>query len=80
MLPSPERVEMLLAVIASIAVRSRLTAGGRWIRTCMGLFPVKWLFSVYCQFFVRSGKGPFFIPSLRSGSRSARSGVKGPKR
>jgi hypothetical protein len=29
----------------------------------MGLFPVKWLFSVYCQFFVRSGKGPFFIPS-----------------
>jgi hypothetical protein len=21
------------------------------------------LFSVYCQFFVRSGKGPFFIPS-----------------
>ena len=27
----------------------------------MGLFPVKWLFSVYCQFFVRSGKGPFFI-------------------
>jgi len=33
MLPSPERVEMLLAVIASIAVRSRLTAGARWIRT-----------------------------------------------
>ena len=25
-------------------------------------------------------EGPFFIPSLRSGSRSARSGVKGPKR
>src|SRR6266403_2186980 len=22
-----------------------------------GVFPVKWLFSVYCQFFVRSGKG-----------------------
>src|SRR5215469_14323512 len=30
----------------------------------MGLFPVKTCFSVYCQFFVRSGKGPFFIPSL----------------
>jgi hypothetical protein len=28
-----------------------------------GAFPVKWCFSVYCQFFVRSGKGPFFIPS-----------------
>jgi hypothetical protein len=27
-----------------------------------GAFPVKWLFSVYCQFFVRRG-GPFFIPS-----------------
>jgi hypothetical protein len=26
-----------------------------------GAFPVKWLFSVYCQFFVRSGR-PFFIP------------------
>jgi len=23
-----------------------LYSGGRWIRTCMGLFPVKWLFSV----------------------------------
>jgi hypothetical protein len=29
-----------------------------------GVFPVKWLFSVYCQFFVRSGKG-------RSSSRRA---------
>jgi hypothetical protein len=28
-----------------------------------GAFPVKWCFSVYCQFFVRSGKWPFFIPS-----------------
>jgi len=26
-------------------------------------FPVKWCFSVYCQFFVRSAKWPFFIPS-----------------
>jgi hypothetical protein len=37
--------------------------GDGWIRTCMGLLPVKWCFSVYCQFFVRSGKVPFFIPS-----------------
>jgi hypothetical protein len=28
-----------------------------------GAFPVKWCFSVYCQFFVRRLKGPFFIPS-----------------
>ena len=28
-----------------------------------GAFPVKWCFSVYCRFFVRSGKLPFFIPS-----------------
>ena len=28
-----------------------------------GAFPVKWCFSVYCQFVVRSGKWPFFIPS-----------------
>src|ERR1700748_3760020 len=39
-----------------------------------GAFPVKWCFSVYCQFFVRSGRWPFFIPSLRSGSRSAQLG------
>src|SRR5262249_14711418 len=43
--------------------RDGLSAGGSRIRTCMGLFPVKWCFSVYCQFFVRSGKGPLFIPS-----------------
>src|SRR5271169_1223307 len=31
----------------------------RWRKTdsnLYGVFPVKWLFSVYCQFFVRSGK------------------------
>src|SRR6516164_6906225 len=28
-----------------------------------GAFPVKGCFSVYCRFFVRSGKLPFFIPS-----------------
>jgi hypothetical protein len=44
-------------------VRTGSPAEGTRIRTCMGLLPVKWCFSVYCQFFVRSGKGPFFIPS-----------------
>ena len=39
-----------------------------------GVFPVKWLFSVYCQFFVRSGKGRSSSRRLRSGSRSARKG------
>src|SRR5215472_13085249 len=28
-----------------------------------GAFPVKWCFSVYCQFSVRRLKGPFLIPS-----------------
>ena len=32
-----------------------------------GAFPVKWCFSVYCQFFVRSGRWPFFIPASWSG-------------
>src|SRR5262249_10429301 len=37
-----------------------------------GAFPVKWCFSVYCQFFVRSGKGRSSSRRLRrSGSRSA---------
>jgi hypothetical protein len=39
-----------------------------------GALPVKWLFSVYCQFFVRSGKGRSSSRRLRSGSRSARKG------
>ena len=58
----------------------RLSPGGNWIRTCMGHFPVKWLFSVLCQFFVRSGKGPFFIPSPTIRFPERAEWVKGPKR
>ena len=57
----------------------RLAGGGERIRTCMGLF----LSSSSFWFFVGSlfGAGkPFFVPSLRSGSRSGQKGVKGPKR
>src|SRR6202521_2937930 len=39
-----------------------------------GAFPVKWLFSIYCRVFVRSGKGRSSSRRLRSGSRSARKG------
>src|SRR5271170_447567 len=44
-----------------------------------GVFPVKWLFSVYCQCFVRSGK-PFFVPSPAIRFAERAEGVKGPKR
>src|SRR6516162_9379398 len=60
--------------------RNGLAAGGRGIRTCMGPFLSSGVFSVYCQFLVRSGKWPFFIPSptIRFPERAQR--VKGPKR
>ena len=33
-----------------------------WIRTCMGHFPVKWLFSVLCQFFGSEREGAVLHP------------------
>ena len=54
----------------------------RWRETdsnLYGAFPVKWCFSVYCQFFV-GAEGRSSSRRRRSGSRSARNGVKGPKR
>ena len=33
-----------------------LSAGGKWIRTCMGLFLSSGCFWFCCRFFVRSGK------------------------
>src|SRR5262249_53156267 len=68
------------ATRTSVHEFARLYAGGNWIRTCMGHFPVKWLFSVLCQFFVRSGKGPFFIPSPTIRFPERAEWVKGPKR
>jgi len=45
-----------------------------------GAFPVKWCFSVYCQFFVRRLKGPFFIPSPTIRFPERAQWVKGAKR
>ena len=44
-----------------------------------GAFPVKQSFWFVVGSLFGAGK-PFFVPSLRSGSRSAQKGVKGPKR
>ena len=57
----------------SQAVRRGLPAGGRWIRTCMGLFLSSrrfWLLSVLCS--ERESRSS--SRRLRSGSRSARKG------
>src|SRR6516165_615644 len=54
-------------------VRTRLAGGGRWIRTCMGLFLSNsrfGLFPVLCS----ERKGRSSSRRLRSGSRSARKG------
>jgi hypothetical protein len=49
----------------------------KFVLTCMGVFPSSG-FLVCCRFLVGAER-PFLVPSLRSGSRSARKGVKGPK-
>jgi len=57
----------------------RLFAGGRWIRTCMGLFLSSrrfWLLSVLCS--ERGGRSS--SRRLRSGFAERAEGVKGPKR
>ena len=58
--------------------QERLFAGGRWIRTCMGLLVSSDCF-VFFRFFVRSGK-PFFVPSPAIRFAECAEGVKGPKR
>src|ERR1700680_2047072 len=70
------RAELQQSAVLLLAARPSpvVVGGGSRIRTCMGLFPVKWVFSVYCQFFVRSGKGRSSSRRLRLGSRSARKG------
>src|SRR5204862_5172824 len=39
------RIKVLSEMGGGVPVGRRFT-GGKWIRTCMGLFPVKWLFLV----------------------------------
>src|SRR5260221_279792 len=69
--------ELLLGRATSAAEGDRGSQTHRWRKgdsNLYGAFPVKWLFSVYSQFFVRSGKGRSSSRRLRSGSRSARKG------
>jgi hypothetical protein len=56
----------------------RLSPGGRWIRTCMGLFLSSGRFWFVTSSLFGAGK-PFFIPSpvIRFAERAE--GVKGPK-
>src|SRR6266704_2446873 len=57
----------------------RLCAGGKWIRTCMGLFLSSSRFwCVVCSLF-GAGK-PFFVPSPAIRFAERAEGVKGPKR
>ena len=68
----------ILTMMQSCASAAKLRAAGPF--SCMGLFLSSGCFGFFCQFFVRSGKGRSSSRRLRSGSRSARKGVKGPKR
>ena len=58
--------------------RLELAAGGRWIRTCMGLFS-QVVFLVCCRFFVGAGKA-VLRPVACDQVRGRAEGVKGPKR
>ena len=53
--------------------------GSEWDSNLYGAFPVKSCFWFVVGSLFGAGK-PFFVPSLRSGSRSAQKGVKGPQR
>ena len=59
---TPSRLDQQPAVLRG--TESLLTLCWREMDSNLyGAFPVKRSFSIYCQFFVRSGKGPFFVPS-----------------
>jgi hypothetical protein len=60
-------------------VRTRLPAGGRWIRTCMGLFLSSSRFWFFAGSLFGAGK-PFFVPSPAIRFAERAEGVKGPKR
>jgi hypothetical protein len=60
-------------------VRKRLAAGGRWIRTCMGLFLSRGCFGFAESSLFGAGK-PFFVPSPAISFAERAEGVKGPKR
>jgi hypothetical protein len=66
------------AGVKELRVR-RLAGGGGWIRTCMG-FPCQVVFFGLLPVLCSERKGRSSSRRLRSGSGSARNGVKGPKR
>jgi len=65
------------------APRPRLDLTLRWREmdsNLYGAFPVKWCFSIYCQFFVRSGKAVLHPVAYDQVPGARAMGVKGPKR
>src|SRR5215469_803840 len=54
-LPPPSAAQSPVGLPGRFTGLHGLTAGGRWIRTCMGLF-LSSRFLGCCRFFVRSGK------------------------
>jgi hypothetical protein len=58
---------------------NRLPAGGRWIRTCMGLFLSSSCFGIVTSSLFGAGK-PFSVPSPAIRFAERAEGVKGPKR
>jgi hypothetical protein len=65
--------------IPTVMVRSGLSAGGRRIRTCMGLFLSSGRFWFFAGSLFGAGK-PFFVPSPAIRFAERAEGVKGPKR
>jgi hypothetical protein len=63
----------------TIQVRNGLAGGGRWIRTCMGLFLSRISFWFVVGSLFGAGK-PFFVPSPAIRFAERPEGVKGPKR
>jgi len=61
-------------------VRSGLADGGRWIRTCMGLFLSSGCFVVLLRVLCSKRERPFFVPSPAIRFPERAEGVKGPKR
>ena len=72
--PEPE-----LKLLLKKLVRDGLAAGGRRIRTCMGLFLSSGHFWFAGGSLFGAGK-PFFVPSPAIGFAERAEGVKGPKR
>jgi hypothetical protein len=65
-IPLPLDCDLLVVDDTLLSRRSESLQTHRWggvDSNLYGAFPVKWCFSVYCQFFVRRLKGPVFIPS-----------------